>query len=142
MSDKTSDKLLLSCPFCGGEVELKEFYESCDGKGDRHAKITCGKCEKAMYLTFDEFYDAQKEFGYTGGYYSQNKAFWNGMHQKLIDKWNTRTPVDKVIERLEESKKNICGRYNHETPLLEKPSCKIAFNNGIERAISIVKESM
>lgn len=27
----------------------------------------------------------------------------------------------RVVEQLEEAKKNICGRYNYKTPLLENP---------------------
>ena len=95
-----NDKLL-NCPFCNGEAELEEFYESCDGRGDRFAKIKC-KCGATMKLTVEEWGKAQDDFNYTGGYYSQNKAFWNGMHQRLIDKWNTRKPMERIVERLEE----------------------------------------
>lgn len=48
--------------------------------------------------------------------------------------------LQEIVERLEEKKKNICGSYNWETPVLERPSCKVAFNNGICEAIEIVKE--
>lgn len=48
--------------------------------------------------------------------------------------------MQEILERLEEKKKNICGSYNYATPVLERPSCKIAFNNGICEAIAIVKE--
>lgn len=83
-----NDMKLKPCPFCGGEVELEEYYESTDGRQDRHAKIRCYKCDLKMGLTFDEFYQTQHDFGYTGGYYSKNEKFWNGMHQRLVDKWN------------------------------------------------------
>lgn len=48
--------------------------------------------------------------------------------------------MQEILNRLEEKKKNICGSYNWETPVLERPSCKVAFNNGICEAIEIVKE--
>ena len=92
---------LKPCPFCGGEAKLIEYYETCDGRGDKSAKIKC-KCGLEMTLNFDEFCKAQNDFNYNGGYYSQNKEFWDGMHQMLIDKWNTRKPIDKIIEQLEE----------------------------------------
>ena len=95
----------LNCPFCGGEAELEKFYESCDGRGDRFAKIKC-RCGVIMELTFEEWGKAQDDFNYTGGYYSQNKAFWNGMHQRLIDKWNTRKPMERIVEQLEDKKWN------------------------------------
>lgn len=99
MIDKTSDKLI-TCPCCGGEAALKKYYESSDGKCDKRAQIICCDCELKMELTWDEFSKAQEEFGYTGGYYSQNKSFWDGMHQKLINKWNTRKPMERILERL------------------------------------------
>ena len=134
-----NEKRLKNCPFCGGEAEMKEFYESCDGRGDRHAKITCCQCETIMYLTFNEFYDAEKEFGYTGGYYSQNKAFWNGMHQKLIDKWNTRKPMEKIVERLE-----YINKTTFELAKLNWGEYQVGVLNGvassINKSLEIVKE--
>lgn len=62
--------------------------------------------------------------------------------EEAINSWNTRKPVERILERLEDAKKNICGSYNYETPLLENPSHKIAFNNGIEKAIEIIKEGL
>lgn len=111
MSDKMSDKIL-DCPFCGGEAELEEYYETCDGRGDRNAKIECRKCGLMMRLTFEEFHGAEKEFGYTGGYRSQNKTFWNGMHQKLVSKWNTRKPMEDIVERLEAEMLDSLSCYN------------------------------
>lgn len=73
---------------CGGEAKLVEYCETCDGRGDKHANITCNKCGIKLGLTYDEFHKAKHDFGYKGGYYSSNKKFWEGMHQRLIDKWN------------------------------------------------------
>lgn len=61
-------------------------------------------------------------------------------NEKLLKQWNTRKPMERIVERLKLKLKNICGSYNYETPILEKPSCKVAFNNGIRDAIEIVKE--
>ena len=121
---------LKSCPFCGGEAKLEEYYETCDGRGDRHAKITCLSCLLTMRLTFDEFEEVKKVFKYKGGYYSQNKKFWNGMHKKLVEKWNTRKPMQEIVERLEEEKVNIVEGCRYDVDL----------NTTINRAIEIVKE--
>ncbi len=88
---------LKPCPFCGGKAELKKHYESCDGRGDRYAKITCLGCTVEMSLTWKEFGQSEKDFGYTGGYYSQNRLFWDGMHQMLIDKWNRRVWYERSV---------------------------------------------
>lgn len=74
---------LSPCPFCGGTAYLTEFYESCDGRYDRPAVIKCRDCETSMILTPKEFENVQTKYGYTGGYYSQNKKFWDGMHKKI-----------------------------------------------------------
>lgn len=100
--NKEYQNTLRNCPFCGGEVELIKFYESIDGRGDRYPTIKC-KCGLEMNLTFEEVCKIKDDSNYTGGYYSNNKDLWNGMHQRLIDKWNTRKPMDNIIEQLLES---------------------------------------
>ena len=60
-----------------------------------------------MRLTTKEFVETENDYGYTSGYYSQNKKFWNGMHQKLIDKWNTRKPIEKIEQRLKNKEMEI-----------------------------------
>ena len=125
MQNKELKKSLRECPFCGGEAELEKFYESCDGRGDRFAEIKC-KCNVTMELTWEEWIKAQEDFNYTGGYYSQNKEFWNGMHQRLIDKWNTRKPMERIVEQLEEEKADL-GE-------------KTGYAKGVTKAIEIVRK--
>jgi hypothetical protein len=125
---------LKCCPFCGGEAELKKFYETCDGRGDRMARVEC-KCGLGMSLTWNEFKQAEKDFDYSGGYYSSNKEFWEGMHQKLVDKWNTRNPMANIVEKLEELKKNDdCLAYCYQ---FYSKTCDI-----YEKAINIVKQEI
>ena len=57
----------------------------------------------------------------------------------LINNQPTAYDVDKVVAELEKSKKSIVGKYNHATPMKEMPSYKIVFNEGIDKAIEIVK---
>lgn len=114
MSDKTSDKKasdnktsdkLLPCPFCGGEARLQKrfrkrgYYVICK---DRN----CG-CRTPFYQ-FD--------------FLSQEE-----LREQAIFTWNTRKPMDRIVERLEES---------------ESYSCSPQFSKAIDRAIEIVKEEM
>lgn len=122
---------LLPCPVCNGKsVKLNELYETSDGRGDRWPSIEC-KCGLLLSLTTDEFYSAQDDFGYTGGYYSRNKEFWNGLHQRLIDKWNTRKPMQEIMERLEQK-----HQESDQCPKFEKAFRQVAF----EEAMQIVEE--
>lgn len=111
-----SELKLLPCPFCGGEAKLIEYKETVDGRGDKIARIRC-ECGSDLHLTAREFSKAEDDFGYKGGYYSQNQKFWNGMHQRLIDKWNTRTPMDNIVEKLEEKTEFLkdCTKYGNES---------------------------
>jgi hypothetical protein len=103
---------LKKCPFCGGEAVLVEMYESCDGRCDRFPRVKCTDCQAEVGLTFKEFTDATHEYGYTGGYYSQNKKVWDGIHQKVVDKWNNRKPVEYVIkfETTEEMARDLADK--------------------------------
>lgn len=71
-----SERKLLPCPFCGGEVKLDEdeFYMFC-----------CDKCGAG--ITFAK----QLEDGMAT---DCNK-------DESIDKWNTRKPIEKVVDQLE-----------------------------------------
>lgn len=106
-----SEIKLLPCPFCGGEANL------CDN-GDltyiNYYWIYCKDCGCKQPISIHR--------------------------EAVINVWNTRKPMQDICERLEEKKKNICGSYNYATPVLERPSCKVAFNNGICEAIAVVKE--
>ena len=60
--------------------------------------------------------------------------------EEAIEEANTRKPMERIIERLEGKKKTLCGTYDFYTKPLDRPSCKIAFNNGICESIEVVKE--
>lgn len=128
-----SELKLLNCPFCGGKAELKKYYETCDGRGDRMARVEC-ECGLEMSLTRNEFKQAEKDFDYSGGYYSSNKEFWEGMHQKLVDKWNTRTPMANIVEKLEEACNLYPAKYYEESIAVKAVP--------IETAINIVKQEI
>ena len=69
MSDKTSDKRLLPCPFCGGGAEVIET--------EIDWYVRCTKCSGRVQATISE--------------------------QEAIRQWNTRKPMDQIVERLEEA---------------------------------------
>lgn len=139
-----SEIRLLPCPVCNGKsVKLNEFYETSDGLGDRWPSIEC-KCGLSLSLTTDEFYAAQDDFGYTGGYYSENKKFWNGMHQRLIGKWNTRKPMQEIVERLEGRAEQEMNKSEKAAELGKAYERHTILHGGkgmaFEDAIEIVKE--
>ena len=82
MSDKTSDKRILPCPFCGGEAKLMRFP----------------KCER-KYVVICE----NEQCMASVGNYSYSK-------EKAIKAWNTRKPLERIVERLEEQAEE-CRKY-------------------------------
>ena len=77
MSDKTSDKRLKRCPFCGGEAEIttRSVYMW------EHI-VVCKECGASSKPT--------------GGIAPSQARI------KAIKSWNTRKPVDDVVEALKE----------------------------------------
>lgn len=71
---------LLPCPFCGGQVKLDEddFYMFC-----------CEECGAG--ITFAKEQDGHAE---------------DCSREESIDKWNTRKPVERIAEQLEELDNN------------------------------------
>lgn len=125
MSDKTSDKRLLSCPFCGGEAiyEIKRENEL----GTIIPQLFCNHCKMIFeiendspYLNDDKTHDYLKE--------------------KLYVWWNTRKPMERIVERLEEElnladkEKERCVRENP----LQFDSAK-GYATGIYNAIAFIK---
>lgn len=97
MSDKTSDKRLLPCPFCGGELELEE-----KGKFYIHPS---GKC----FMNLNAVKNSEIR----------------------IKAWNTRKPVDAVLEHLEEEKQNALKLWDNNSRYM-----------GYEHSIEIIKEKL
>lgn len=91
-----SNTELKPCPFCDGEAELIRHRESTDGSRDDFAYIRCSSCKIKMFLTLEEYCKAEKDFEYTGGYYSQNNELWDGIHRRLVEKWNRRVSHERI----------------------------------------------
>lgn len=124
MNDKTSNKLL-PCPFCSGEeISMGAYSISPD------CYIECKSC----------------------GCMIEKEVPWNGMNQEehdrecakfLIEAWNTRKPMERIVERLEEelalSDKEKLRCINEDA--LQFDIAK-GYATGIYNAIEIVKEEI
>ncbi len=71
-----NDKLL-PCPFCGGEAEATFI---CDG---RYNQIKCKTSKCIMNVDMPALYKSKEE---------------------AIEKWNTRKPMERIVEQLENHK--------------------------------------
>lgn len=93
---------LLPCPFCGGEAVTAEMYNTKLKKLFPIVKCLDCECRTPMTETFEE----------------------------AIAVWNTRKPMERILERLEEKAKEYTN---------DDLSYRIPWF-GIEEAIEIVKE--
>lgn len=81
-----SDKKLLPCPFCGGEIKQmfmnEETFVECvwdESIGNASTWFKCYECDSEYF--HDEPIDTP---------------------EKQVEWWNTRKPMQKIVERLEE----------------------------------------
>lgn len=107
---------LKSCPFCGGEAELTTgsvfMWEHI---------VVCKDCGASSKMI--------------GGITpSQARA-------KAIATWNTRKPVDRVLEQLEEQQKLYKEAWEN-TDWVPDKTVYINMARGFEQAIKIIKEGM
>ena len=94
---------LKPCPFCGGEGKLEINREM----GGTQYQVLCTNCPTTV------------------------GRHWFWKKEDAINSWNTRKPMDRIVERLEAEKYR--GMESLE-PI------RVAFNFGINKAIEIVKE--
>lgn len=103
-----SEIKLLPCPFCGGEAHIEEhkFWD-----------------EKAKGFTVQTY-----------GVVCDNCCSMSWQHhrhkEKAIEQWNTRKPMERIKERLENEMKIFKGGVVQEA----------CFEFGVEKAIDMVKE--
>lgn len=109
MSDKKTNSLL-NCPFCGGEAELITTYDT--------EMVRCKKC-------------FGKTQTFTGDYYDEGQMC--GMY--AIPAWNTRIPMQNIVERLEEEKEEKLREYKE---FLDGEDYRQSLL--LDKAIEIVKE--
>lgn len=110
-----SEIKLLPCPFCGGEAEVIGNYIKGVPNNFQYF-VRCKKCKARP----QPFYTFKKK-------------------EKAVEAWNTRKPMERIVERLEEMKMRYfliignSGSANLDSVYEEVGNC-------IDRAIEIVKE--
>lgn len=85
---------LKCCPFCGGEAKIVRYY----GK----KTIVYAECTKCLaYMGNQRIMTS-----------SRGKEYFES-EEKLIVSWNTRTPMDNIVEKLKEESyettDTVCG---------------------------------
>lgn len=119
-NDRMNEKRLKKCPFCGGEARLEQvpsatwdkFVVTC--KSPKCCAFYIGYCDEGLYDT----------------------------RTKAIESWNTRVPMQKIVERLEKDSKHWWKmkqealKFNEGDLVNRYDAFEIASNN----AIDIVKE--
>lgn len=110
---------LLPCPFCGGKAKVHVTYET--------EFVTCTKCGCRTEVIVGDYYD---------------EGFMDGL--QALEKWNTRKPMEWIVERLEEQTDKYADEYAS-----AKVDAKLSKANrvggcitGLEKAIEIVKEEL
>lgn len=108
-----SEIKLLPCPFCGGEANV---YEQKHREYQSTYFVSCKGCHcKSMERI-------EKDI--------------------VIEKWNTRKPIDNIMEQLEEEKEyshSDFSRYINEYELSLDDECDDFFYKGLGRAIDIIR---
>lgn len=69
-----SEKKLLPCPFCGGQKVIETYHAFVP-------VLLCGDCGAMMTIPMANFSTSYKKI--------------------LVEKWNTRKPMERIVERLE-----------------------------------------
>lgn len=102
---------LLPCPFCGGEAEIKCNTDM----GGTQYQAWCKQCPTTV-----------------GRYWCWEKA-------EAIKHWNTRKPMDKVVEQLEK----LSAEHPYKVPGQPETYSQYneAWNDAIDRVEQIVKEA-
>lgn len=106
---------LLPCPFCGGEVEIS------DEKIDATREVYNFHCHNCDMVTFYDFPNDR---------------------ESAIKQWNTRKPIDNIVEKLKEyAKSKICDNHKKGCPYGDNEDI-FCENCGALGAINIVKQEI
>lgn len=122
-----SEIKLLICPFCGGEAEFYRTPVKSNGGWCDSVVVRCKDCEAR---TNRVLYDARKHHN-------------DSEYDEAAEAWNSRKPVEDVLERLEEEYKAAAAdmkRCSRENPL-QFDSAK-GYARGMSDAIEIIKEEL
>ena len=111
---KEKTNSLLNCPFCGGEAKIDKTITNT-------VSVECTVCHASSRMILCTEGDIE---------------------QKAIEAWNTRKPLERIVERLEYEYHEIdkCKKESYEDGEWERFDMFANLKNGIGRAIVIVKE--
>lgn len=125
MTDK-----LRECPFCGGEA-FKRSY-------DRLIQIGCESCgyTRGFCGIIQSKIDTGVPIRYEDGKISTYEWYDKDAGEKAVEAWNTRKPMDKVVEQLEK-KAELTYLNRMEERVGKKQTTGFALS--IRDAIEIVK---
>ena len=99
MTDK-----LRECPFCGGD-KLKIDYKSRNGV--ESYSVRCNKCHARGGTASVDIYSVVDTEGYAG--IKRNREL---VKKKVIELWNTRKPMDRIVEQLEKATEGVKEKAN------------------------------
>ena len=122
---------LLKCPFCGGEAKIVKY---CGKKTIVY--VECSNC--LAYMGNQRIMTSS----------SRGKEYFES-EEKLINAWNTRTPMDNIMEKLEYEKERHEKDRKYWSEKSWKDSCiynECDMSNGkcecFDKAINIVKQEI
>lgn len=114
---------LLNCPFCKDGAIYQTQREN--ELGTIIPQLFCDSCKMIFEIENDSPY-------------LNDKKTYEYIEEKLHNAWNTRKPMEKILERLEERKGTCNGHKCEKEGCAGCVDCKI--ENAFTEAIGIVKE--
>lgn len=112
-----NDIKLKRCPFCGGEVVIEDIGE---GENDHFYMMACQNKDCNCAVSFGKESEGIDDF---------------------VKAWNTRKPIERTIEQLEELKNDAdmrAGEYEYE----DFDNYEFGKANAFTEAIEVVKKGM
>lgn len=103
-----SEIKLLPCPFCGGEAMLTNQLAT-DEYGHKLWNVLCVKCDNGT------------------------SSYWDKNH--VVEKWNTRKPMQEIVEMLEGEMRNAMKDYKESSDIYD-----LGVYQAFKDAVKIVNE--
>ena len=106
---------LLRCPFCGGDAVVEEHFKQWDGRYYEVTHISCRSCWcSSKTISEMECKDRKKR------------------KEEAIKSWNTRKPMERILERLEDASFTKSLGNVMDLVILKDKAIEIVKEGGIE----------